>query len=436
MRLIKKVLAVVLVLTMVVTLMPTTALASDTITVTIDGQRVTFADQQPVIINNRTLVPVGGVFEALGFTPSWSGSAQTATLTRADYTVVITIGSATFTTNGIEHTLDVPAQIINNRTMLPLRAVLESIGIAPESIGWDGNARAITIITGAEVTPPIDAEAELATFLSGMDMNLIRDALGVNFTVGMTEYVWDQAGIHSHRSIYLVREINTADLEINNVLALNTQTGDIILHRMYDAENVNIPRRYSLRIDIGNAIEIFNAPSGPHPWFASQNIDLSILTEDYRAFHTTFFDLYQSVDVDAGLVAFLDGMDMDSIRDALGADFTFGATEHMGQCGETPYRFLDLGNHVFEVGELTPGPWTHRSNWTVSSNFNTYTGDIILTRGLDLRFPNQNVLGNYLMIIDIGSYLDLYADLGAEFPYWATDANRVYYIILLTFVTY
>jgi len=141
---------------------PLAVQADGGISVTIDGVQVVFEDQTPVIIENRTLVPVGGVFGALGFTPSWNQDAQTATLTRSDFTVVITIGSAVFTTNGEEFTLDVPAQIIESRTMLPLRAVLESIGIPSDNIGWDGDAQAITVVTESEVatTDPAPAPDE------------------------------------------------------------------------------------------------------------------------------------------------------------------------------------------------------------------------------------------------------------------------------------
>jgi len=156
---------IVLLAVALVASLPLTVQASDDISVTIDGVQVVFEDQAPVIRDDRTLVPVGGVFNALGFTPSWDGDAQTATLTRDDFTVVITIGSDVFTTNGVEFTLDVPAQIIGGRTMLPLRAVLESIGIPSENIGWDGDTRSITVVTVAEIAtmpvapPPIEVPA-------------------------------------------------------------------------------------------------------------------------------------------------------------------------------------------------------------------------------------------------------------------------------------
>jgi len=126
------------------TLAPFAIYANDDIRVTIDGTPVNFDNQAPVIVDSRTLVPVRGVFEQLGFTAVWNETARTATLTRSDYTIVITIGSNTFTTNGTSHTLDVQAQIIGGSTMLPLRAVLESIGYR---LDWAATTRTVLIMT-------------------------------------------------------------------------------------------------------------------------------------------------------------------------------------------------------------------------------------------------------------------------------------------------
>ena len=110
--------------------------------VTVNGQHINFTDQPPTIVDGRTLVPVRGVFEALGFNVSWNEQLQQVTLSRADDTIVITIGSAAFTANGVSNTLDVPAQIIGGRTMLPIRAVLESMGYY---VDWDGATATVVI---------------------------------------------------------------------------------------------------------------------------------------------------------------------------------------------------------------------------------------------------------------------------------------------------
>jgi len=130
---------------MVMLFIPVAAVyADDAIGVTIDGEVVAFGAQAPVIVDGRTLVPVRGVFEQLGFVVDWDGDLRQASLTSDDYIVLITIDSTTFTTNGANHTLDVPAQIIGGSTMLPIRAVLESVGYY---LDWDANTRTVLIMS-------------------------------------------------------------------------------------------------------------------------------------------------------------------------------------------------------------------------------------------------------------------------------------------------
>jgi len=139
----KKILSVVLVLVLSFAIVPAIAVyASGEITVTIDGVPVEFEGQQPVIVSNRTLVPVRGVFEEMGFAVIWNNEARQAMLMNGRYIVVLTIGSDVFTVNGASHTLDVPAQIIGGRTMIPLRAVLERVGY---NLDWDGNTQTVII---------------------------------------------------------------------------------------------------------------------------------------------------------------------------------------------------------------------------------------------------------------------------------------------------
>ena len=107
---------------------------ADDIGVTFEFRHITFPDANPQIVDGRTLVPLRAVFEFLGFDVEWDSGTNTATLTRRDDTVIIQIGRDVFTTNGQAHTLDVPAQIIGGSTMLPIRAVLESVGYW---VGWD-----------------------------------------------------------------------------------------------------------------------------------------------------------------------------------------------------------------------------------------------------------------------------------------------------------
>jgi hypothetical protein len=119
-----------LLLTFVILFCATTPVIAmeENVTVVIEGQQVTFSDQQPITVQGRTLVPVRDVFEALGFDVSWESDTQTAILVRGSYEVRISVGSDTFTTNGDEFSIDVNAQIIGSRIMLSIRRPLESVG--------------------------------------------------------------------------------------------------------------------------------------------------------------------------------------------------------------------------------------------------------------------------------------------------------------------
>jgi len=147
---------VVILLTLALTLssftMPTiyAVSANDTVNITIDGQPVAFTNQLPAIVEGRTLVPVRGVFEQLGFQVEWDDLTREVTLTNNSYTVVLTIDSDVFYTNATSNTLDVPAQIINGSTMLPVRAVLESVGC---HVDWDNNTNTIVIASSQQSNP-------------------------------------------------------------------------------------------------------------------------------------------------------------------------------------------------------------------------------------------------------------------------------------------
>ena len=116
-------------------------LNSALITVNVNGQLVNF-DQPPIIIDGRTLVPLRAIFEALGATVEWKGDTQTVTSKKGSTNVSLSIDSKTMYKNGKATTLDVPAQLINDRTLVPARAVAEAFGC---DVDWDSDTKTVTI---------------------------------------------------------------------------------------------------------------------------------------------------------------------------------------------------------------------------------------------------------------------------------------------------
>ncbi len=126
MKLFRRISGFLLALVLVLGFVPA-AFAASPITIEIDGQTVS-SDVAPVVQNGTTLVPVRVITEYLGADVSWNQANQQAIVKTAAYTVIFTLGSTTYTVNGQSKTLSVAAQALNGRTLIPIRALAESIG--------------------------------------------------------------------------------------------------------------------------------------------------------------------------------------------------------------------------------------------------------------------------------------------------------------------
>ena len=116
-----------------------------------------FCDQPPVIVEDRTLVPLRAIFEALGAEVYWDNDARSVTVTKEDTTIFLAIGSLVLYKNGEATYMDVPGQIINDRTMVPVRAVSESFGA---KVYWDNDTRTVRVYTEAYAEPEEPSKPE------------------------------------------------------------------------------------------------------------------------------------------------------------------------------------------------------------------------------------------------------------------------------------
>lgn len=131
------------------------------IRVTLNGENVVFTNQVPVIVEGRTLIPLRGVFEKLGYEIIWDAETKSAEFIKEGKKIKIAVNSTTFVVDDdMVFELDVPAQIINGSMMLPLRAVGEATGL---DVNWDGAAKTVSLSSGnAEQTTEITT-AEVTT---------------------------------------------------------------------------------------------------------------------------------------------------------------------------------------------------------------------------------------------------------------------------------
>ena len=137
----KKLISLALAVLLLMGMMVTPVLAAKEVSVYLFGEKLSF-DVPPQIINGRTLVPMRVIFESLGYTVDWDKDTRTATAVREDMTIRITENSYTMYVNGVAKTLDVPPCIVEGRTMVPARAISESSGY---KVDWDNDTRAVLI---------------------------------------------------------------------------------------------------------------------------------------------------------------------------------------------------------------------------------------------------------------------------------------------------
>ena len=109
--------------------------------VEIDNKILGF-DTPPVTESDRTLVPLRFIFETLGADVDWDGGTQTATVTENNTSIRFSIDNVNASVDGKTKTMDVPARLINDKTLVPLRFLSEELGF---NVDWDETNRLVTI---------------------------------------------------------------------------------------------------------------------------------------------------------------------------------------------------------------------------------------------------------------------------------------------------
>ena len=112
------------------------------IAIVIDGESYTDPNMPAVSIDGRTMLPMRGICEELGCTVTWNEAAKQVYAVSDTHTVVFQIDSKTGYKNGETFTMDVALMIVNDRTMLPVRALATALDI---DVTWDDPNRTVYI---------------------------------------------------------------------------------------------------------------------------------------------------------------------------------------------------------------------------------------------------------------------------------------------------
>jgi len=119
-----------------------------------NGRAISF-DVNPQIVNGRTLVPMRKIFEEMGATVNYDASSKTITAKKGEKVVAMKVGSTTISVSGTASTIDVAPTIIDSRTLVPVRAVSESLNATVE---WNDALHKVIIFDWDNITKTVPYE--------------------------------------------------------------------------------------------------------------------------------------------------------------------------------------------------------------------------------------------------------------------------------------
>ena len=227
---------------------------ADIITVKVDNETVEF-DQNPVIVDpGYTMVPIRAVFEKAGAVVEWDQDTQTASISKDDYIVTIKYGDTAMYKNGERIELDSPAIIENNRTLIPVRAIAEAMDYAVTWDGH--HSMVLVSTTGKPYRPyaflklgfrTLEDASELYLKGTGVSGSADLDGDGVPenitfstadestlnstqvFTVNGIDYT---AGLGSVTSAYSIAVVDLCETDGTKEIVM-TENGDVMTAHFY-----------------------------------------------------------------------------------------------------------------------------------------------------------------------------------------------------------
>lgn len=142
------------------------------VAVKLDGRYLRF-DVLPRLIDDRTMIPVRAVAEAFGAEVGWIDETETVTIDTDETKITMKLGEGFFTKNGKKIDLDVPAREIDGRTLVPARAIAEALDC---EVDWDDATQT------AYIALPVDVKA--AAFPKAIDADPCNDTKTSGFYAG------------------------------------------------------------------------------------------------------------------------------------------------------------------------------------------------------------------------------------------------------------
>jgi len=210
---------IALVFMIVILIVPCEILAMDVeISVTLDGAEIQF-DVPPQIVEGRTMVPMRAIFEAIGAEIEWDDVTRTVCSVGDGLMFSLTVGDPIMIRNYESVTMDAVPFICNGRTMIPIRIIAETFGYIVE---WDGESRCV------EITNPICKTDDI----SNLGLEIQQDGQTFPLTKRVTEIILKRSPFS------LLFNLSLFDSDTNDYAGVNVWVNDSLWSLFYINEDL------------------------------------------------------------------------------------------------------------------------------------------------------------------------------------------------------
>ncbi len=172
----------------------------------VNGDKVE-TDMPPIIFSDRSVVPARAVFEKLGADVTWDGENKQVGIKMNDIEILLMINEKVAVVNNNEYEMEIPAKIINDRTMIPTRFVGETLGM---NVDWVNDERLITI----DYTPKTEEVEQNTVVVNNVNYIVEDSKLRINIVADSEIKDYSTFELNDHPR--LVVDINHSILDIDH----------------------------------------------------------------------------------------------------------------------------------------------------------------------------------------------------------------------------
>ncbi|MBR5536144.1 MAG: copper amine oxidase N-terminal domain-containing protein [Clostridia bacterium] len=190
-----------------------------------------FPDQEPVVVDGTTLVPLRAVVEALGLEVTWDDPTDTVVVKKDNFYIELVIGSTKAKTAGGVKSIPQAPVIINGRTMVPLRFIAEEMGL---TVLWNQEYQRVIINgqvdTQTVVKVPVEEVTDVEAATDTEEAEVKEGEKSEEIVEEETEFIEEitYTTIESPAAVILLNIPNTYEME-------DTDSEESFAYRSLDA---------------------------------------------------------------------------------------------------------------------------------------------------------------------------------------------------------